>query len=451
VTALAAALAETARQRPAAPAIVSADRTLTAAALLRAAEGVAPRLRGRITTDARNPADVAVAVVAAALADVPLLVLDARAGSEDRDRMRSSFGADLVLGPGPGLDLTPLPGAAPPASGSPPAGLGLGTSGSEGRSKCVERPWAAVTANAREFGDALGLGAGDAIACTTPPHHSYALCGGIVTALLTGVTYVGLEGRSGPRLVAEAVDAYRVTVLMSVPLLFRWFGAGAGLPSVVHRPRLCVSAGAALAAEDRKRWERTVGWPIGEHYGTTELGMLTLDRDQVTGSVGRPLAGVELRVDPAPGPGAIAARVAGPPAHLHTAGPHPESAGDGYRDTGDLGRWDADGRLFLTGRRGAMINVAGNKVPAAEVEDAIRAFPPVVDCAVVGVAAAGGQAVVAFVEAGSAVDRRALTAFLRERLAPYMLPSVVVPVAKLPRNANGKLLRSELLRLLDQS
>ncbi|MEV5821245.1 class I adenylate-forming enzyme family protein [Micromonospora haikouensis] len=474
---LADALAEVAGRNPHRPAVVAGDRTLTYAELLRRADGLAAGLTGRAATVARCAADVAVTVVAATIADVPLLVGDARAADDERDRARSLFRADrLVTGDGDRLTVEGLTVAefagldgsvagdadrlavaghdGPPEvpAGDGPAGLGLSTSGSEGWPKCVERPWPAVTANARAFAAALELAPGEVVACTTPPHHSYALCGGIVTTLVAGGTYVALDQRPGPRTVADAVDGHRVAVLLSVPLLYRWFST-AGL-ATRHRPRLCVSAGAPLPPEDRRRWAEAVGWRIGEHYGTSEHGMLTLDTESVAGSVGRPVAGVTLTVDPAPGPGDVLVSCAGPPTRVHHAGPladragdAPQPAGHGPQPTGDVGRLDADGRLHLLGRRGGTLNVAGNKVPAAEVEDALRAFPAVRDCAVVGAPGpGGGQEVVAFAETVGELDHRALYAFLHGRLAAYKVPARVVVVDRLPRNVNGKLLRSELLR-----
>ncbi|MEU8053869.1 MULTISPECIES: class I adenylate-forming enzyme family protein [Micromonospora] len=465
---LADALAEVAGRSPHRPAVVAGDRTLTYAELLRRADRLAAGLTGRAATVARCADDVAVTVVAAAIADVPLLVGDARAADDERDRARSLFRADrLVTGDGDRLTVAGLagfagldgfaagdadrlavaghdgPGGDPGGDG--PAGLGLSTSGSEGWPKCVERPWPAVTANARAFAAALELSPGEVVACTTPPHHSYALCGGIVTTLVAGGTYVALDQRPGPRTVADAVDGHRVAVLLSVPLLYRWFST-AGL-ATRHRPRLCVSAGAPLPPEDRRRWAEAVGWRIGEHYGTSEHGMLTLDTESVAGSVGRPVAGVTLTVDPAPGPGDVLVSCAGPPTRVHAAGPAAGPAGHGPQPTGDVGRLDGDGRLHLLGRRGGTLNVAGNKVPAAEVEDALRAFPAVRDCAVVGAPGPGSaQEVVAFVETARELDHRALYAFLHGRLAAYKVPARVVVVDRLPRNVNGKLLRSELLR-----
>ncbi|MFC8850020.1 MULTISPECIES: class I adenylate-forming enzyme family protein [unclassified Micromonospora] len=446
---LADALAEVARTHPHRPAVVAGDRTLTYAELLRRAERLAPGLTGRAATVARCAADVAVTVVAATIADVPLLVGDARAADDERDRARSLFRADrLVTSDADRLTVEGLDGRPATSGGDGPAGLGLSTSGSEGWPKCVERPWPAVTANARAFAAALELSPGEVVACTTPPHHSYALCGGIVTTLVAGGTYVALDRQPGPRTVADAVDGHRVAVLLSVPLLYRWFSA-AGL-ATRHRPRLCVSAGAPLPPEDRQRWAESVGWRIGEHYGTSEHGMLTLDTESVAGSVGRPIAGVGLAVDPAPGPGDVLVACAGPPARVqHTGdtvgGPGP--VGDGLQPTGDVGRLDADGRLHLLGRRGGTLNVAGNKVPAAEVEDALRTFAAVRDCAVVGAPGPGGaQEVVAFVETVRELDHRELYAFLHGRLAAYKVPARVVVVDRLPRNVNGKLLRSELLR-----
>ncbi|MFG1674416.1 class I adenylate-forming enzyme family protein [Micromonospora sp. NPDC049282] len=441
-------LAEVARRQPGRPAVVTADEVLTYAELVRRAERLASRLAGRPAVRARCAARVAEAVTAATMADVPLLVGDPRAGEAERARAAALFGADRDL---------PLDGEAiratdrrEPDLGSPPgrpAGLGLSTSGSEGWPKCVERPWAAVTANARAFARALELAEGEAVACTTPPHHSYALCGGIVTTLTAGGTYVALDRQPGPRTVAAALDRHRPAVLLSVPLLYRWFSAGL---DTRQRPRRCVSAGAPLPPEDRQRWIATVGWPLGEHYGTSEHGMLTLDTESVPGSVGRPLDGVTLGVDPAPGPGDVVVRCAGPATRVHTGEPSVNAtvaASDGPTATGDIGRLDPDGRLYLLGRRGGTLNVAGNKVSTVEVEEALRLFPAVRECAVVGApGAAGDQEVVAFVETGSALDHRSLVSFLRERLAPHKVPARIVTVDRLPRSPNGKLLRAELLR-----
>ncbi|SCG59250.1 class I adenylate-forming enzyme family protein [Micromonospora halophytica] len=442
------ALAEVARRHPGRPAVVTAEEILTYAELMRRAERLASRLGGRPAVLARCAARVAEAVTAATIADVPLLVGDPKASEAERTRAAALFRADHILP----LDAEPVRAPHRPEQGGTPepgspAGLGLSTSGSEGWPKCVERPWAAVTANSRAFAEALELSEGETLACTTPPHHSYALCGGIVTTLTAGATYVALDRQPGPRTVAAALDRRRVAVLLSVPLLYRWFSAGL---STRQRPRLCVSAGAPLPPEDRQRWTATVGWPIGEHYGTSEHGMLTLDTESVPGSVGRPLAGVTLGVDPAPGPGDVVVRCAGPATRVHTGGPSTGvtvGAPDGPTSTGDIGRLDTDGRLYLLGRRGGTLNVAGNKVSTVEVEEALRLFPAVRECAVVGApGAVGDQEVVAFVETGHELDHRSLVSFLRGRLAPYKVPTRIVVVDRLPRNPNGKLLRSELLR-----
>jgi acyl-coenzyme A synthetase/AMP-(fatty) acid ligase len=402
------------------------------------AAGTLPRL----AHVARHPADVAVALVAASLAGVSVLLLDAAATEAEHDHALRLFRADSMT------DTDRRSGA---AAGEDPAmavvaaapGLGLTTSGVEGLPKCVQRPWDTVTGNAAAFAAAIGLAEGDVLLCTTPPHHSYAVCGGLVAALTTGATYVSLAKRASPGSVAEAIDREHVDLMLSVPVLYRWYATGL---RAARPPRMCVSAGSPLGAEDRATWHRTVGWPLVEHYGTSELGMLTVDTAGVAGSVGHPVAGIEIRLDAPDGEGVseVQARAAGTPGWLlHPTGSVTDLGG--WQRTGDLGRCDDDGGLRLVGRRGSVVNLGGNKVSAAEVEAAIRAHHAVVDCAVVGECVDGVTRLCAYLEVRAPdFHRQGLVEHLRSRLAPHKIPSVVTVVDALPRSAAGKILRSRL-------
>lgn len=430
---LSARIEELAAATPDRPAVVSAGSSVTYAELARRARRQAERWRteggsGRQDLVADEPVTVAVALVAAATCGVGLLLLDAEGRPAEHERARALFR-----------------GAPPTAA----PGLGLTSSGVDGPPKCVERPWAAVAANSAAFAAALGLHEGETVLCTTPPHHSYAVCGGIVTALMAGATYVSVPRRTGPRALAAAVDTHRVDVLLSVPLLYQWYAAG--LPTR-HAPRLCVSAGSPLTPGHRSAWERGVGWPLVEHFGTSEYGMLTVDTAGRPGSVGPAVDGVRISVEPVRDGVAdgdeVVVTVSGGPARLLHADGRAELL-DGPRRTGDLGTVDPAGHLSLLGRVGGVINVAGNKVSATEVEAVVRAHPPVRECALVGdPSVPGATRLCLFVEVDGVLDRQALHQHLAAALAPYKVPQAVYEVEALPRSAAGKVLRSELLRLV---
>ena len=120
---------------------------------------------------------------------------------------------------------------------------------------------------------------------------------------------------------------------------------------------------------------------------------------------------------------------------------------DGWLRTGDLGRFDEEGRLHLVGRSKEMIIHSGFNVYPVEVEAALTEHEGVILAAVVGRAVEGNEEVVAFVtcrpEAG--LDEAVLQAFLRDRLAPYKVPSRIVIAAALPAAPTGKILKARLL------
>jgi long-chain acyl-CoA synthetase len=118
-----------------------------------------------------------------------------------------------------------------------------------------------------------------------------------------------------------------------------------------------------------------------------------------------------------------------------------------YFRTGDLGRIDADGYLFITGRKKDVFKVAGEMVSPREIEECLSLHPSVRGAAVVPKSDdVRGLIPVAFVEAheGQTIDEAALRTWCRERLAGYKVPREVRVIAALPRNATGKILRREL-------
>lgn len=215
--------------------------------------------------------------------------------------------------------------------------------------------------------------------------------------------------------------------------------------------RMIRSISSPLSPVQARRFHERFGIVVLNSYGQTELGgevvgWTAADSRQhgedKLGSVGRPHAGVEVRADDATGellvrtPATTAGEVAGDLADRLLDG--------GWFRTGDLGRVDGDGFVWVEGRVSDSINRGGLKVFPAQVEEVLRLAPGVRDVAVVGVPDDRlGDVPWAFVV--GAVDEAALAALCKEQLSPYKVPVRFVPIAELPRNEAGKVLKRQLV------
>jgi long-chain acyl-CoA synthetase len=216
--------------------------------------------------------------------------------------------------------------------------------------------------------------------------------------------------------------------------------------------RLAHVGGAAVPDEVAHEFERTFGGRLVEGYGLTELsGIATtfpLGRATKRGSVGIPLGDTELRICDAgeDGVGEVAFRGASViPGYWND--PEATAAAldpDGWLRTGDLGRLDADGDLFLVDRKKDLIVRGGYNVYPSEVEDALYAHPDVLEAAVVGVPHRTlGEEVAAVVvlRPGASASTDELQAWAKERVAAYKYPRLISTVDELPKGPTGKILR----------
>jgi O-succinylbenzoic acid--CoA ligase len=327
----------------------------------------------------------------------------------------------------------------------------LWTSGTAGQPKGVALSFDALEASARASEQRLALGADDVWLASLSPAH----VGGL--ALLTRALLLGSRLAAVGPFEVEAASALidgrgaasgvAVTHVAVVPTqLLRLLDARGDEPAP---PSLrCVLVGGAAAPAGLVARALEGGWPLALTYGLTEATsqVATAPPDVVRrkpGTVGRPLPGVELTL--ANGSEIfVRGRTL---ASGYVATDEPMVDRDGWLHTGDLGRLDDDGDLWVTGRRIDRIVTGGVTVDAVEVEEALRAHPAVRDAGVVGIPdEEWGERVGAWVEpagdvtAGAeALEAAALDAWLRQRLSAAKLPRVYRVAAGLPRNANGKL------------
>ena len=207
---------------------------------------------------------------------------------------------------------------------------------------------------------------------------------------------------------------------------------------------------APLSPLQARRFFERFGVFVLNGYGQTEIGEVigwTAEDARAfpdkLGAAGRPHAGVDLKIEDADelGVGRLLVR---PPTRAE--GLEDRVDEEGYVDTGDLARVDAEGFVWIEGRVGDVINRGGNKVFPAEVEEVLRLAPGVTDVAVVGVPDDRlGEVPVAFLTGAPPPDAE-LDALCRAHVAPYKVPAAFRRVGALPRNGAGKLLRAELAR-----
>jgi long-chain acyl-CoA synthetase len=246
---------------------------------------------------------------------------------------------------------------------------------------------------------------------------------------------------------------------MGVPSMFAVL---ATLPMPAQpRPRLrfCISGGAPQPPAVLEAFEARYGITIYEGYGPTECSpVLTVNPPgglRKVGSVGPAIPDVEIRiVDEAGRPlaageiGEITAR--GPNVmlgYLNRPEETAEAIRDGWYHTGDLGRMDEDGYVYIVDRKTDLILVGGLNVYPSEVERVLGTHPAVAEAAVVGVSdALRGESVVALVipRDGQAVSPSELLQWCRQRLANYKVPRTIQLVPDLPRTVTGKVLKSAL-------
>jgi long-chain acyl-CoA synthetase len=301
--------------------------------------------------------------------------------------------------------------------------------------------------------------ADDVVYGVLPLFHIYGLNVVLGSALQAGATVL-LVQRFDPATASQSIAQRGVTVLPAAPPLWVAFASFDDLPADAFRSvRLALSGAARLPLRVAERMSERFGVEICEGYGLTEAGPVVTSSvgfGPRPGSVGKVLEGQHVRLVDTDGhdvAGGDAGEiwVSGPNVFQGYYGDPAATARvltDGWLHTGDIGTSDADGFLYLVDRAKDLIIVSGFNVFPAEVEDVLATHPAVAEVGVVGVPHPhDGEAVKAYVvpAEGHEADEDTLIRYCTAQLARYKCPSKVIFVDRLPRNANGKLVRREFV------
>lgn len=361
-------------------------------------------------------------------------------------------GSEIAAAPGPGVHL-PTPREAPC--------LILYSSGTTGRPKGVVHTSANLGASLRALRDCWRVNPDDAVLHVLPLFHIHGLSFAAQMTLLAGGRLLLEDGFHPERTLAAAE---RATVVMAVPTIYYRLLDHPGFRDATRRlsgVRLFTCGSAPIRPEVLPVLEEILGKPVINRYGMTEshvIASLPLDGPWPWGSVGLPLAGVEVEVVNAAGErlpiGEVGAvRVRGENLfreYWRNPDATAKAFASGWFDTGDLGSFDADGFLTLAGRSTDLIITSGYNVYPQVVERAVNECPGVRESAVFGSPdpLRGETVAAAVVRSDPALDEDGLRAFLATRLVDYQRPRVFVFVSELPRNAMGKVPAAELRKLL---
>jgi acyl-CoA synthetase (AMP-forming)/AMP-acid ligase II len=221
--------------------------------------------------------------------------------------------------------------------------------------------------------------------------------------------------------------------------------------------KVVAASGSALPGDLGTEWMDRFGDHLYNIYGSTEVAWATIARPddlrEAPGTAGRPPHATAVRVYDEQGnelaPGQEGRIFVGNSMLFegYTGGGSKDMI-DGLMATGDVGRFDGCGRLFVEGRDDEMIVSGGENVFPQEVEDCLARHDSVVEAAAVGVDDEDfGKRLRAFVVLSSpgAVDEEELKAYVKEKLARYKVPREILFLDELPRNATGKILKRELV------
>jgi acyl-CoA synthetase (AMP-forming)/AMP-acid ligase II len=322
------------------------------------------------------------------------------------------------------------------------------TSGTTGRPKGAMMNHRQTLRMYEEWATLADLREGDRYLMINPYFHTFGLKAGLIASFLRGATMLPLAVFDVDAVV-DLIERERITMLPGPPTLYH------SLLTVRDKAKLStlragVTGAADIPVELVRRIHNELPFKtLMTGYGLTEAGNVTLSRpgdsfEDVATTAGLPCAGVEVRIADdgevlVRGYGVMQGYLDDPVATAHTIDD------DGWLHTGDLGNFDAAGRLRIDGRKKDMFIVGGFNAYPAEIEGFMLEHSAVAQVAVIGVPDQRlGQVGKAFVVRKDAVSEEDLIAWCRERMAGFKAPRYVEFLGELPLNATGKVMKDQL-------
>ncbi len=354
-------------------------------------------------------------------------------------------------------DLIARTGSAPPPKASKHSSIIILTSGTTGTPKGANRSAPPSLAPIGGVLSAVPFKANEVTSLPAPMFHALGFLHATI-AMMLGSTLV-LRRRFKPATVLADIEKHRATAIVVVPvMLSRMLDE---LDKTSPKPdlsslRIVFVSGSQLGAELATRALKELGPVVYNLYGSTEVAYATIARPQDLSknpaTVGPVVKGMKVKILDDNGnelpQGEVGRIFVGNffPFQGYTGGGGKQII-DGLLSSGDVGYFDEDGLLYVSGRDDEMIVSGGENVFPAEIEDLVSGHPEVVEATALGVEdKEWGHRLRCFVVKveGSSIDEDTIKTYVRENLARYKVPREVVFIEELPRNPTGKILKREL-------
>lgn len=335
----------------------------------------------------------------------------------------------------------------------------LYTSGTTGRPKGVVLSHRNILANVDGCVVHFAFSHEHTILAVLPYFHTFALTTTFAIPATIGAAAV-VVAKFDPGAVLGAIERHRVTTMMAVPSMYRALARSIERGGDMSSVGIPITGGEPLAQELFDLYREKTGVTLLEGYGMTEASPAVSANTPTSVkplTVGRPLCNVEVRVVREDGQdaginvdGEIWVRGDNVMEGYHNLPEETKAVitGNAFLRTGDIGRFDSDGFLRITGRLKEMIISAGENIFPREVELAVAAHPAVEEAAVMGIPdRVHGEAPKAFVvlKAGATATADEIRSFCRERIAAYKVPTEIEFRESLPHGPTGKVLKQRLV------
>jgi len=341
------------------------------------------------------------------------------------------------------------------------------TSGTTSKPKGVVSTHKNIAAQIKALVDAWEWTASDHILHVLPLHHIHGIINALSCALWVGATCEILPKFDAAKVWSRFLSG-DVTLFMAVPTIYiklieAWEQASPqqreAMSAACSKMRLMISGSAALPVRVLEKWKEITSHVLLERYGMTEIGMALsnpLHGERVPGSVGTPLPDVEVRLVDESGneveakiPGEIL--IKGPSVFLeywHKPEATQQAFHNGWFRTGDIAVVQNNSYRILGRNSVDIIKTGGYKVSAVEIEEVLCMHPDIEECAVVGIPDRDwGERVCAalVIKSANTLTLDSLRIWAKERLANYKIPTRILIVDDLPRNAMGKAIKPKVI------
>ena len=332
------------------------------------------------------------------------------------------------------------------------------SSGSTGKPKCIARTHTNLLCELDSLIQALNVTNTDRFIGVAPFSHVNGLMRSMMASIRAGATLYPLA-KFERQAVAEVIEQAKISVFIAVPFMFSMLAK----TNYRRRPdfsslRLCISASAPMPQKLNQHFHEHFGMYVRQLYGSTETGTISVNVsaaiEKSLESVGTPIAGVEVEIFAENGNLAKVGETGEVAVKSHAAIKSykgleevtKEVFRDGYFFTGDLGKRDEDGLLYLVGRKKFFINKGGYKIDPREIEELLESHAKVEEAVAIGVPTTyGDEKVKAVVVLNGSCSEQELIEYCQGRIANFKIPSVIEFMESLPRSPTGKIRKALLL------